>query len=77
MKSTSDEAGQGRKRVDAWRSCSQERAHGEDNGTRKDLIFTLEDKRDTLFTGSVVDQAALHGLLKKVRNLNMPLLTVS
>ena len=27
-------------------------------------------------TGPVVDQAALHGLLKKVRDLGMPLLSV-
>jgi hypothetical protein len=28
-------------------------------------------------TGLVVDQAALHGLLKKVRDLGMPLLSVN
>ena len=32
------------------------------------LTITLEDNGDTLLTGPVVDQAALHGLLKKVRN---------
>lgn len=31
---------------------------------------------DTLLTGPVVDQAALHGLLKKVRDLGLPLLAV-
>ena len=31
------------------------------------LTITLEDNGDTLLTGPVVDQAALHGLLKKVR----------
>lgn len=41
------------------------------------LIITLEDNGDTLLTGPVVDQAALHGLLKKVRDLGMPLLTVT
>ena len=40
------------------------------------LAITLEDNGDTLLTGSVVDQAALHGLLKKVRDLGMPLLSV-
>lgn len=29
------------------------------------LPITLEDNGDTLLTGPVVDQAALHGLLKK------------
>lgn len=32
---------------------------------------------DTLITSPVVDQAALHGLLKKVRDLGMPLLSVN
>ena len=41
------------------------------------LTITLEDNGDTLLTGSVVDQAALHGLLKKVRDLGMPLLSVN
>ena len=40
------------------------------------LTLTLEDNGDTLLTGPVVDQAALHGLLKKVRDLGMPLLSV-
>ena len=31
---------------------------------------------DTLLTGPVVDQAALHGLLRKVRDLGLPLLSV-
>ena len=40
------------------------------------LVITLEDNGDTLITGPVVDQAALHGLLKRVRDLGMPLLSV-
>src|SRR5689334_141302 len=40
------------------------------------LTITLEDNGDTLLTGPVADQAALHGLLKKVRDLGMPLLSV-
>jgi hypothetical protein len=40
------------------------------------LSITLEDNGDTLLTGPVVDQAALHGLLRKVRDLGMPLLAV-
>jgi hypothetical protein len=40
------------------------------------LTITLEDNGETLLTGSVVDQAALHGVLKKVRDLAMPLISV-
>lgn len=40
------------------------------------LTLTLEDNGDTLLTGPVVDQAALHGLLRKVRDLGMPLVSV-
>jgi len=40
------------------------------------LAISHEEGR-TLLTGSVVDQAALHGLLKKVRDLGMPLISVT
>jgi len=40
------------------------------------LTITLEEDGDTLLTGPVVDQAALQGLLKKVRDLGMPLISV-
>jgi len=41
------------------------------------LTIALEDNGDTLLTGPVVDQAALHGLLKSVRDLGIPLLSVN
>ena len=40
------------------------------------LTITLEENGDTLLTGPVVDQAALHGLLRRVRDLGLPLLSV-
>jgi hypothetical protein len=42
-----------------------------------DLTVSLEDNGDTLLTGPVVDQAALHGLLKKVRDLGVHLVSVN
>lgn len=40
------------------------------------LTVTPEEGGDTLVTGPVVDQAALHGLLRKVRDVGLPLLSV-
>jgi hypothetical protein len=40
------------------------------------LTITLEEDGSTLLTGSLVDQSALHGLLKKVRDLGLPLVSV-
>lgn len=41
------------------------------------LIITLEADGHMLLTGPVVDQAALYGLLKKVRDLGMQLVSVN
>ena len=41
------------------------------------MTLTPEGTGDTLLTGPVVDQAALHGLLRKVRDLGMPLISVT
>lgn len=40
------------------------------------LTIQLTDNGETLLTGPVVDQAALHGLLRKVRDVAMPLLSI-
>ena len=41
------------------------------------MAITREDNGDTLLTGPVADQAALHGLLRKVRDLGMPLVSAT
>lgn len=41
------------------------------------LTITLEENGDTLLTGPIIDQAALFGLLKKVRDLGMPLVSLN
>jgi hypothetical protein len=41
------------------------------------LAITLEENGHTLLTGPIVDQAALFGVLKKVRDLGMPLVSVN
>ena len=41
------------------------------------LTVSLEEDGDTVLVGPVADQAALHGLLRKVRDLGMPLLSVT
>jgi len=38
--------------------------------------ITLKEDGETLLTGPVIDQAALHGLLRKVRDIGLPLLSV-
>jgi len=40
------------------------------------LTITREDNGHTCITGAVADQAALHGLLSKVRDLGLPLISV-
>ena len=41
------------------------------------LTVTLEEEGCTLLTGLVIDQAALHGVLKKIRDLGVPLLSLN
>ncbi len=41
------------------------------------LTITLEEDGETLLTGPVIDQAALHGLLKRVRDLGLPLIAIT
>lgn len=41
------------------------------------LTLTLEANDETHITGPIADQAALYGLLRKVRDLGLPLLAVT
>lgn len=40
------------------------------------FTIALQANDETLLTGPVADQAALHGLLSKIRDLGLPLLSV-
>jgi hypothetical protein len=55
------------------------RGHLEDRWAARfdGMTLMLEDNGDTLLTGPVVDQTALHGLLRRVRDLGLPLIAVT
>jgi hypothetical protein len=40
------------------------------------FTITLDERGQTILVGPVADQAALHGLLKKIRNLGIPLISI-
>jgi hypothetical protein len=46
-------------------------------GRFEELSITLEADGTTLLTGPLVDQAALHGVLRTIRDLGLPLLSVN
>jgi len=41
------------------------------------LAITLTDDGDTILSGDIVDQAALHGVFKKIRNLGLIIVSVN
>ena len=41
------------------------------------LTITLTGEGDTILSGVIVDQAALHGALKKISNLGLTLISVN
>lgn len=41
------------------------------------LAITWDDNGDTLLTGTVADQSALHGLLRRIRDLGVPLVSIN
>ena len=46
-------------------------------GWFRDVSIRLEDDGTTRLICPVIDQAALHGLLKKIRDLGLPLISVN
>jgi len=42
-----------------------------------DLTVTHTEQNETVLTGPIVDQAALHGLLAKLRDLGLPIVSVN
>lgn len=55
------------------------RGHLDDRWTGwfEGMTIRLTDNGETRLSGTVVDQSALHGLLRKVRDLGMPLVSVN
>ena len=41
------------------------------------MMISHKDNGETLLTGTLADQAALHGLLTRVRDLGIPLISVN
>jgi hypothetical protein len=41
------------------------------------LTITHTDQNETVLTGPIVDQAALHGLLAKLRDMALPIVSVN
>ena len=41
------------------------------------LTITLEDNGETILSGPLADQTALHGVLMKIRDLGLPLLSLT
>ena len=41
------------------------------------LTITLMENGETILTGPIVDQTALHGVLIKIRDLGLPLLSLT
>ena len=47
------------------------------SGWLEGLTITRTDDGETILTGPIVDQTALHGVLIKIRDLGLPLLGLS
>jgi hypothetical protein len=43
----------------------------------EDMTIALEPDGDTVLTGPVVDQSALYGLLRRLRDIGLPLISVT
>ena len=41
------------------------------------LTFSHEEDGTTMLRGDLIDQSALHGLLKRIRDLGLPLISVN
>ena len=62
-----------------WRCEIRLKGHLDERWTDwfEGLTITREANGETRLTGPVVDQTALHGLLRKVRDLGLPLISVN
>ena len=47
------------------------------SGWFEDMTITLEPEGDTVLTGPITDQAALYGVLRRLRDIGLPLISVT
>lgn len=63
--------------ADIYRIAIKGHLDGEWSDWFEGLTVALEDTGETILTGPIVDQTALHGVLMKIRDLGLPLLSLT
>lgn len=63
--------------ADIYRITIKGHLDGEWSDWFEGLTVTLVDTGETILTGPIVDQTALHGVLMKIRDLSLPLLSLT
>lgn len=63
--------------ADIYRITIKGHLDGEWSDWFEGLTIALVDTGETILTGPIVDQTALHGVLMKIRDLSLPLLSLT
>jgi hypothetical protein len=67
----------GSDRPDIYQIILQGHLSGQWSDWFEGFTITLDERGQTILVGPVIDQAALHGLLKKIRDLGISLVSVN